>query len=784
MSTKVGDIFVRANLDDKNYRKGLKGLDAFSGSIAKSIGRKLSLAGAIAGLGVFTKKAVEAGASLNAMGTIIDASLPHMTKQVDDFAKSAGAMFGLSETQAKGFVGKYASMASAMGYTEKQAYNMSTALTGLAGDVASYYHLSADDAYTKLGAIFTGETEALKQLGVVMTQNALDQFALQQGFGKTTAQMTELEKTTLRYQFVMDRLKLASGDFAKYANTWSGSIATIKLNWSNFMATMGQGIINILLPLLRVIAQISNALTALGSRFLKWTKKVMGIKEATGQQTQQNLENVGAGLSDIGSGIGGVGDNAKGAKKQVQALKRELMGFDKITKLSGEQGTSSDTGTTGGGGSLGGMSAGGIDFSQAELDTASFKDKMNSYLKSINIPQSLRDALDNLKTSFSNLWDTLSKAGKWAYDNVLVPIGEWFVNKGLPVQVNAIANAIEFFDNVLKTLGNLLEPFEPLFKPFLNMWLNFQSDKVQLIADVFKFLSDVLGWVNEKIDALQQSKFGQFVASLVEGLNNTFTLKFNGEVTGVEDKVPSSKKGLSGFLATLTGQKDNVPTKKKVLGKETAKVTKQTNKIPASKRVLGAFNAYITKRSDYLSNSQKNLWGFTAVIESIKNGISGGANAVVRIAQGVFRAMGGVYRNGRWSPIQRYASGGMPRGSQLFWARENGAELVGTLGGHTAVMNNDQIVASVSSGVARAISGIRFKLNAPRLANTSSTQPKAEENPNAIDGQQMLVLLGQILTAIQSQNTNVYLDGEQIKNNVVRRINNHTRATGQLELIV
>ena len=47
---------------------------------------------------------------------------------------------------------------------------------------------------------------------------------------------------------------------------------------------------------------------------------------------------------------------------------------------------------------------------------------------------------------------------------------------------------------------------------------------------------------------------------------------------------------------------------------------------------------------------------------------------------------------------------------QLFVAREAGPELVGTLGGHTAVMNNDQIVSSVSAGVARAISNIRFYL--------------------------------------------------------------------------
>jgi hypothetical protein len=69
------------------------------------------------------------------------------------------------------------------------------------------------------------------------------------------------------------------------------------------------------------------------------------------------------------------------------------------------------------------------------------------------------------------------------------------------------------------------------------------------------------------------------------------------------------------------------------------------------------------------------------------------------------RAVGGVFRFGGWSPIQGFASGGSPTGGQVFMAREAGPELVGTLGGHTAVMNNDQIVASVSDGVRRAQSG-------------------------------------------------------------------------------
>ena len=66
-----------------------------------------------------------------------------------------------------------------------------------------------------------------------------------------------------------------------------------------------------------------------------------------------------------------------------------------------------------------------------------------------------------------------------------------------------------------------------------------------------------------------------------------------------------------------------------------------------------------------------------------------------------------MYSAGRWRPVQAYANGGYVNtdgysSAQLFVAREAGPELVGTIGNHSAVMNNDQIVASVSAGVYRA----------------------------------------------------------------------------------
>ena len=102
------------------------------------------------------------------------------------------------------------------------------------------------------------------------------------------------------------------------------------------------------------------------------------------------------------------------------------------------------------------------------------------------------------------------------------------------------------------------------------------------------------------------------------------------------------------------------------------------------------------------------------------------------------KASGGVYSGGIWHDITHYAVGtsNAPTG-QVFVAREAGPELVGTLGGHTAVMNNDQIVASVSDGVYRAVKSamgsgkqnlnVTFKVEGDPNGIFRVTQKKANE---------------------------------------------------------
>ena len=92
------------------------------------------------------------------------------------------------------------------------------------------------------------------------------------------------------------------------------------------------------------------------------------------------------------------------------------------------------------------------------------------------------------------------------------------------------------------------------------------------------------------------------------------------------------------------------------------------------------------------------------------------------------KAGGGIYTGGMWHNIAHYAVGteNAPAG-QLFIAREAGPELVGTIAGHTSVMNNDQIVASVSDGVARAVRSVMASGN-----QNVNVVFKVEGDPNGI----------------------------------------------------
>lgn len=401
--SSIGQVFLDLNLNTKPFDAQIKNVGNYTKkSMAKSFsGVNKIIAGALSTAAVvaFSKSCLELGSNLSEVQNVVDVTFPSMNAQVNEFAKNAINQFGLSETVAKKMTGTFGAMAKAFGFSEKSAYDMATSLTGLAGDVASFYNLDPTEAYTKLKSVFTGETESLKELGVVMTQNALDQYALANGFGKTTQEMTEQEKVMLRLQFVTNQLSAAGGDFARTSDSWANKVRVLSLNFQSLKATIGQGLINVLSPLITLLNNIILKLQKAAQYFVAFTSLLSGKKTSTTLgSVSGNVDMISSGLGGASSGatnlaenVGGVGKAAKKAAKEMGAL----AGFDDIKNLTTSK--SNDSGSSGGG--TGGSEASGFgDMNIAGGAEASLGIDTSGMEKSLNKIKALWSDLINFLT--------------------------------------------------------------------------------------------------------------------------------------------------------------------------------------------------------------------------------------------------------------------------------------------------------------------------------------------------------------------------------------------------
>lgn len=335
----VGQIGLDLVVNQKDFEKQMGGIQKIAAKVAKT----LVAAFAVNKLVSFGAACIELGSDLEEVQNVVDVTFPAMQAQINKFAQDAAASFGLSETMAKQFAGTFGSMAKAFGFAEKDAYDMATALTGLAGDVASFYNITQNEAYTKLKSVFTGETESLKDLGVVMTQTALDSYALANGFGKTTAQMTEAEKVALRYKFVQEQLALASGDFIRTSDGWANQVRVLKLQFDSLKATIGQGLINVLTPVIKVINTLVGKLMTLANAFKSFTEMITG-KKGSNDATAQ-MQSTAQAANQAASATEAVGNAAVESAKKMNGL----FAFDKMNVANSDSESSGETQNSAGG---------------------------------------------------------------------------------------------------------------------------------------------------------------------------------------------------------------------------------------------------------------------------------------------------------------------------------------------------------------------------------------------------------------------------------------------------
>lgn len=520
----VGQIGLDLTVNDRSFKKQMAGIQG----MAKKAGAALAAAFAVKKIIDFGASCIELGSDLAEVQNVVDVTFPRMSKQVDEFARNAAGSFGLSETMAKKFTGTFGAMAKAFGFNEQAAYEMSTALTGLAGDVASFYNISQDEAYTKMKAVFTGETEVLKDLGIVMTQNALDAYAMANGYGKVTAKMTEAEKVALRYQFVTDQLALASGDFIRTSDGWANQVRILQLQFDSLKATIGQGLINVLTPVIKVINLIINKLMSLANAFKYLTDMFAGKKSGGGGAAvaAAGMEGVAESADNAGTAMGGAGSAAKD-------IKGATSGIDELNVIQAPN----SGGSSGGAG--GGYAA--DEFDMGEVDTSAI-DEMDSKYQGLidkarelaslfkggfNIAFGNKDVLDSIRQSISNIGQSLKDI---FLDPAVVSAADEFLN--------------QFVFNLGKVAGSVASIGASIADNLLGgISLYLEQNKERLIEYIVAMFD-----IGSRISEIS-GRFSTAVATIFESFRSSSAKQITADIIGIFSEGFMSVTELAGTFA-------------------------------------------------------------------------------------------------------------------------------------------------------------------------------------------------------------------------------------------
>ena len=450
------------------------------------------------------KQAVQTASDLQEVQNVVEVSFGSMSAEVDKFAENAIKQFGLSKLSAKQFASTFMAMSNGMGVAAEAGKNMSLNLTALAADMASFYNVEQDVAFTALKSVFTGETESLKRFGIVMTEANLEAYALSQGITKSYSAMSQAEKVALRYSFVLNATKGAQGDFARTSNNWANQVRILKEQFKELAGIIGNGLLKVLQPLIILL----NKVLGLAISVANALSQAFGGKKI--KESSTSVGNMASGMGDIASGAEDTSSGLESADKSAKKLKRTLAGFDQLNVLStSDSGSSTSSGA--GGGDITGLAN--ASYISTEEEVESGVSKADEYFKQVseiyhkwfdNLPKlkinfDKEQALEDIKSIGLDLLNILSGLGSF-----VITIG---INLANDLDIGKLANdflsLISSITKLASTVVDILEPaFVDLYNTALSPIVKWIGEK---LSDAIQFVTDI---INDFTDFLKEHKAG------------------------------------------------------------------------------------------------------------------------------------------------------------------------------------------------------------------------------------------------------------------------------------
>lgn len=250
---RIGGMNNGLTLAQQNFNNANSRLINFRNNVN---GLSQSIAGVLAtiGFGKVTSEVITLASDTNESLNKVDVAFKGNAETIKKWSDTTLESYGIAKGTALDMASLYGDMATSMGINTEKAAEMSKTIVGLAGDLASFKNIGIGQAKTALNSIFTGETESMKMLGVVMTEANLQQYAYTQGINKKIQAMSQEEKVMLRYNYVLASTKNAQGDFARTSDGYANQARM----FSESLKELGQRIGETILPVVNTVVKALN----------------------------------------------------------------------------------------------------------------------------------------------------------------------------------------------------------------------------------------------------------------------------------------------------------------------------------------------------------------------------------------------------------------------------------------------------------------------------------------------------------------------------------------------
>lgn len=632
------------------------------------------------------------------------------------------ASLGLDPNTMMNYQAVFAQMSNSMGLVTDSALNISETFTMLGNDIASLWNIDTASAMQKLQSGLAGQIRPLRQLGIDISQTSLEMTALKYGITDNITQMSQAAKVQLRWLSVMDQAEVAFGDMAKTIDSPANQLRILQQQWTNLSRAIG----NVFLPIVSAMLPYINAVVIALRNMINSLATAMGYELP--DYTDSNI------YTDVTGDIEGLTDATDEATKANEKFKKSMYSGDELNILSNNK------------------SSGAIDSGSGygNLDDA-IQQKTESYMKKFreeldkmeNTVGKLGAKLEPVTKALSDLWEEVKPFGEnigkgldWFNENVLTPMADIVIDETVPNFLYALEGALK----VINTVADKMEQSKA-DDTIIGFLVNLQKSKLQDISNWFKNIGDAFMSLSGFIEAPNWKDLLGYVKNIFDVASRIAGLPdFGGIFKSWSEYISGTNLGVLG--EKLMGWFGNLKTSFSAKGKEiitgimngwnegwtdfSAWLSGLDNKVSASFGSL--INNFFPKGGQIITGI-KDGWNdgwesFKAWLKKIPSMIMNAVGDLFKIGEEMIKSLiagfksiafptikfeGGVTPGGKGhsSGYGQFATGGYPTPGQLFIANEPGnPELIGNVGGRTAVMNNNQIVDAVSQGVAMAVASV------------------------------------------------------------------------------